>query len=198
MWCPTPSHMSIFIVYSVCFLQVESHPVLLHVVALPHHSRGACCSTTESRALHLPFSLHGQKKQDVGDTDAASKHCIITRLHCRKKHKCNMSSVGFMNWYNTTICPYAQAYFSDFVHIRLHPCEWAFLLCQDNTSIWQVWHIKELIKWHDHDAGAPCAGDNKRTLKCTLVTQHNAIDVSSWGSVHLACWHPSCWQRMYC
>jgi hypothetical protein len=26
----------------------------------------------------------------------------------------------------------------------------------------QVWHIKKLIKQHDHYTGAPCAGDNKR------------------------------------
>jgi hypothetical protein len=34
----------------------------------------------------------------------------------------------------------------------------------DNPSPWQVWHIKKLIKQHDHYTGAPCAGNNKRPL----------------------------------
>ena len=46
----------------------------------------------------------------------------------------------------------------------LHPYWWAFLLCQDNSSTWQVWHINKLIKQHDHYTGAPCAGDNKSLL----------------------------------
>ena len=46
----------------------------------------------------------------------------------------------------------------------LHPCYWAFLLCQDNPSIWQVWHIKKLSKQNDHCTGAPYSGDNKRLL----------------------------------
>jgi hypothetical protein len=33
-----------------------------------------------------------------------------------------------------------------------------------------VWHIKKLIKQHDHYTGAPFAGDNKK------ATQHNATD----------------------
>ena len=59
-----------------------------------------------------------------------------------------------------------------------HPCSWECLLCQDNPSIWQEWHIKKLIKQHDHYTGARCAGDNKRPLSkmCSSVTQHNATD----------------------
>ena len=46
---------------------------------------------------------------------------------------------------------------------------WSHILVKQGcTSIypstWQVWHIKKLIKQHDHYTGAPCAGDNKRPL----------------------------------
>jgi hypothetical protein len=34
-----------------------------------------------------------------------------------------------------------------------------------------VWHIKRLIKQHDHYTGAPCAADNKRQLKYAVVSQ---------------------------
>ena len=58
--------------------------------------------------------------------------------------------------------------------ICLHPCQWAFLLCQDNPSTWQVWYIKWLIKQHDHYTCAPCAGENKRPLKCAVLS-HNKM-----------------------
>ena len=58
---------------------------------------------------------------------------------------------------------------SEFLKKNVQPCLWIFLLCQDNPSTWQVWHIKQ----HDHYTGEPCAGDNKRPLKCAVViTQH--------------------------
>jgi hypothetical protein len=31
------------------------------------------------------------------------------------------------------------------------------------------WIINKLIKQHDHYTGAPCAGDNKKPLKCAVV-----------------------------
>ena len=37
-----------------------------------------------------------------------------------------------------------------------------------------MWHIKKLIKQHDHYTGAPCAGDNKRPLKCAVLS-HNTM-----------------------
>jgi hypothetical protein len=44
-----------------------------------------------------------------------------------------------------------------------------------------MWHIKKLIKQHDHYIGAPCAGMIKGHSKiCSFVTQHNATDVSSF------------------
>ena len=67
-----------------------------------------------------------------------------------------------------------------------------------------MWHIKKLIKQHDHYTGAPCAGDIKRTLKCAVLsTQHNATYVSSFEG---ACnWNAdcrnvpqSCCQRIEC
>ena len=41
-----------------------------------------------------------------------------------------------------------------------------------------MWHIKKLIKQYDHYTGAPCAGDNKRLLKC-LVLLHNTMPHTS-------------------
>jgi hypothetical protein len=37
-----------------------------------------------------------------------------------------------------------------------------------------VWHIKKLIKQHDHYTDATGAGDNKRPLKCALLS-HNRM-----------------------
>jgi hypothetical protein len=42
-----------------------------------------------------------------------------------------------------------------------------------------VWYITKLIKQHDFYTGAPCAGDNKRPLKCAVLS-HNATDISSF------------------
>ena len=59
--------------------------------------------------------------------------------------------------------PYAQKVYvvHQFVYI---PVSEHFFLFQDYPSIWQVWHLKILIKQHYHCTGAPCAGDNKRPL----------------------------------
>jgi hypothetical protein len=43
-----------------------------------------------------------------------------------------------------------------------------------------VSHIKKLIKQHDHYTGAPCAGGTKRPLKCAVLSQHIATDVSGF------------------
>ena len=38
-----------------------------------------------------------------------------------------------------------------------------------------MWHIKKLIKQHDHYTGATCAGDKKKaTLKCAVLS-HNTM-----------------------
>ena len=71
--------------------------------------------------------------------------------------------------------------------ICLYSCWWSFLFCQDNLSTRQVWHIKKLIKQHNHYTCAPCAGDSKM---CSFVTQHNATDVSSFEAV--CNWHADC------
>ncbi|XP_071200971.1 CTD small phosphatase-like protein 2-A isoform X3 [Salvelinus alpinus] len=44
----------------------------------------------------------------------------------------------------------------------------------DNPSTGQVWHIKKLIKQHDHYTGAPCAGDNNRP-QMSQVLKERAI-----------------------
>ena len=67
---------------------------------------------------------------------------------------------------------YAQkAYFSQMLCTNVFTSLLVFLLCQDNPSTGQVWHIKKLMKQHDHYTGALCAGDNKRPLKCAVLSQ---------------------------
>ena len=54
-----------------------------------------------------------------------------------------------------------------------------------------MWHIKKMIKQHDHYTGAPCARVSERPLKmCSLVTQHNAKDVLCFQGVFK--WHADC------
>jgi hypothetical protein len=98
------------------------------------------------------------------------------------------------------IVPYAQnTYFSQMLCTNLFTSLLAFLLYQDNPSTWQVWHIKKLIKQHDHYSGVPCAGDNKRPM-CSFVTQHNATDFEGVCNWHADCRnvHQSCFQRIEC
>ena len=72
---------------------------------------------------------------------------------------------------------FVQAFF-------LHPCLWAFLLCHDNPSTWQMWHIK---LYEVHFVLGTIKG---RSKMCSFVTQHNATDVSSFEGV--CNWHAGC------
>jgi hypothetical protein len=51
-----------------------------------------------------------------------------------------------------------KAYFSQML------CTNLFTSLFVSISPLPLWHIKKLIKQHDHYTGAPCAGDNKRPL----------------------------------
>ena len=56
-------------------------------------------------------------------------------------------------------------------------------------ATWQVWHIKKLIKQHDHYIGALWTIKVHSKL-CSFVTQHNATNASSFEG---ACnWHADC------
>ena len=46
-----------------------------------------------------------------------------------------------------------------------------------------MWHINNLIKQHDYYTGAPCAGDDKRPLKCAVVTTqcHRCLKLREWA-----------------
>jgi hypothetical protein len=43
-----------------------------------------------------------------------------------------------------------------------------------------MWHIKKLIKQHDHYTGAPCVGDNK-IPQMSQVLRECAIDMLTAG-----------------
>ena len=79
--------------------------------------------------------------------------------------------------------PYAEkAYFS-----KMCTNLFAFLLCLDNPSTWQVWHINKMIDQHDHYTGAPCTGDNNNTLKCAVLPHKTMPQMSQ---IEGACnWH---------
>ena len=75
--------------------------------------------------------------------------------------------------------------------ICLHPCSWAFLLCQDNPSTWQLWHswLNRIIIRQVHLVMGTMKGHSKM---CCFVTQHNATYLKFWASMQLVCWLQEC------
>ena len=69
-------------------------------------------------------------------------------------------------------------FLSNFVHKIVNiPVGEHFIICQDNPSTWQAWHIKKLIIIQMQFALGTIKGHSKM---CSFDTQHNATDVSSF------------------
>jgi hypothetical protein len=121
-------------------------------------------------------------------SDTHTQRGWLTTLNKNINAKCKVLVPFFMSWNKRSqICSICtKILFFKHVGHKL----WAFVLYQDNPSTWQVWHIQKLIKLHDHYTGAPWAEDNRRSLKCAVLSHNTMLQMSQ---VEGACnWYADC------